>query len=189
MSVDSAARTLIYQLVPDWDKYSARQLARAFEKAYGYSIYFAPVEMPAGFYGAIGLIEDEDSSDNAAEEPYIQKVVILYDRLLQSTHLDHVLTHELAHLLLGHNSLSLTISQARAILANPGREDLLTIEYTCYAGEHARISHRRHEEELEAEELTRWIYENVFRTQQEKHREPMSADQDFDSWLQGMGLV
>ena len=125
------------QLDFDFSRFTLESFARCIEAQRGRRIEFVPTNFPPGYYGAW---------ISAKSKPIDY---LCYHEHLPPLHQAHVQLHELAHLICGHKTVTLTNRQMKQLLANGG--DLSAV--LCRSNKL-----RSAEDEQEAETMARLIY-------------------------------
>ncbi len=141
---------------PETFDFSIESLTLRVKQIAGKEIYFLPVEPAAGFFGARMIVE--------APGKDIEYVV--YNSALSAFHSDHVKVHELAHIMLEHETQhlrpeDLTTSNIELLRALAG--------ITCRAIDVPRLGSSSDPQDQEAEILTRLIYRHAIDAW-EKHK-------------------
>lgn len=179
MYVSPKLKSILDRLAPEAADFTPEVFARWIEEFDDCRVHFIPMDLPPGVFGACLVVTGEQ----VKWDKYV-----LYDSKLPATHQAHVKTHELAHLALGHKTVSLSPEQMEAIMLHPELVvDHLSV-ISCRSSAPSFLSSERNRAEQEAELLTRLIYHQAFAARQKRQLRPISSQADLDEALRRMGI-
>ena len=172
---------LALRLLPsDLADFGPAQFAARLEQMEGRVIRFAPLAMPPGYFGLRLIVSEEEQP---AEE------YVFYASHLPAAHQEHIKTHELAHVALGHPTLIMTPNEVDEIRQDPVRMTSLLIEISCRANDPHQFDRARLARDQDAERLTRMIYQRRLIARQLKNWCSNSSQADLDGLLRRMGIA
>lgn len=176
---------VIPRLVPDVEHFSAEAFARRLEKFEGRAIYFVALPLPRGHFGARIIVIGETENHEGVIYPAGEYVI--YADWLPPVHREHVKTHELAHIALGHPTLTLTSDELELVAENPER---LARLYTicCRALTPDGADETQVLRDQEAEDLTRIIYQRVLDARHRRSLTRYSSQEDYEHAFRRLGL-
>ncbi|MBI5029066.1 MAG: hypothetical protein HZB51_00965 [Chloroflexi bacterium] len=174
--VTSQVAMALDRLVPSPEEFSIEAWARLLEKFEHRSIQFVGVDLPAGYFGACIIVEEESVGVSGVLYPITEYVV--YSNCLPPSHREHVKAHELAHIALGHSTL--VLSPTEFVNWNPSSEPHSAF---CWRASCASDPSRKLQNDQEAELLTRRVFQRVFAWQQKVGFRQRSSLQKLESAL------
>jgi len=176
---------VLRSLLPDPEAFSNASWARQLEEFEGRAILFAGIRLPTGYFGARVIIPEETEAADGTLYPAAE--YILYEERLPPVHQEHIKTHELAHMALGHSTLVASSDELTKILT----DQELTRRFPslcCRASSPSRSPASYLVVDGEAERLTRIIYQRVLLARQQQRVRRHSSHQDLDRELRRLGL-
>ncbi len=176
---------VLRKLLPGPESFSNEAWARRLEEFEGRAILFAGIRLPPGYFGARVIVTEGTEATDGTLYPAAE--YILYEERLPPVHQEHIKTHELAHMALGHPTLVASPEELAQILAD---QQLATrFPNLC-----CRASSPNHSDESylavdgAAERLTRIIYQRALLAKQQQRVRRHSSHQDLDRELRRLGL-
>jgi len=174
---------VIRRLLPDPASFSNETWARRLEEFEGRAIFFVGICLPPSYFGGRVIVAEETASADGTLYPAAE--YILYERRLPAVHQEHIKTHELAHIALGHPTLVVSPTELESLL----QDQQLATRFPSLC---CRASNRAPESYLvrdgDAERLTRLIYQRVLLARQQQRVRHHSSHQDLDRELRRLGL-
>jgi hypothetical protein len=176
---------ILRRLLPDPDSFSNETWARRLEEFEGRAILFAGIRLPPSYFGGRVIVTEETEGANGTLYPAAE--YILYEQRLPSVHREHIKTHELAHMALGHSTLVVSPTELEKLFT----EEQIATRFPnlcCRASSPSRSAESYLVRDGEAERLTRLIYQRVLLTRQQQRVRRHSSHQDLDRELRRLGL-
>ncbi len=171
---------LALTLLPsDLSDFDSTQFAALLERAEGRVIRLIPRQLPAGLFGMRFIVQQK----NQPPEEYV-----FYDVNLPPAHQEHIRTHELAHIALGHPTRVMTPKQMAALLRNSARFSENLKEISCRADDPQELDAAQLDRDQDAEKLTRVIYQRRLSARQKKHWSRNSSQDDLDDLFHHLGI-
>ncbi len=171
---------LALKLLPsDLSDFDSTQFAALLERAEGRVIHFIARPLSVGLFGMRIIVQKK----NRAPEEYV-----FYDSNLPPAHQEHIRTHELAHIALGHPTRVMTPKQMANLLRKTTRAPENLKEISCRADDPHELDAEQLAQDQDAERLTRLIYQRKLLARQRKHWGKNSSQQDLDDFLHRLGI-
>ena len=176
---------VLRRLLPDPASFSNELWARHLEQFEGRAILFTGVCLPPAYFGSRVIVTEETEGTDGSVYPAAEYV--LYEQRLPPVHQEHIKTHELAHIALGHTTLTVSPEELETLLLN---QQMATRFPTlcCRASSPIHSTEDYLLRDGEAERLTRLIYQRVLLARQQQSVRRHSSHQDLDRELRRLGL-
>jgi len=176
---------VLRRLLPDPDSFSNESWARRLEEFEGRAILFVGVSLPPSYFGSRVIVAEETEGTDGTLYPAAE--YILYEQRLPPVHREHIKTHELAHMALGHPTLVVSAEELETLFTDQQIAHRFPI-LCCRASSPSRFPAAYGVRDGEAERLTRIIYQRVLLARQQQRVSRHSSQQDLDRELQRLGL-
>jgi hypothetical protein len=179
-----SAVELSLRLVPQPEDFSFEAWALALEHFESRAIRWVEMPLPPGYFGGCIVVAQEGEGYDGVRYPTTEFVISASG--LAPALREHVRAHELAHIALGHPTVTLSEEQ----FANWAPDRAVpehTPYFACRAADPRRASPRLARDQ-QAEELTRRIEQRVLLARQRVGLHQYSSQQDLDRGLERLGL-
>ncbi len=125
---------------------------------------------------------------NVERKNGLAEAYVCYGTSLPPAHQEHIKTHELAHIALGHPMPVLKPKRLHAIMRDPTKAIGLAQEICCRANDPRRATNEQLMRDQEAERLTRLIYQHMLVDRHKRRLERNSSQDDLDNFLHRLGI-
>lgn len=176
---------VVRRLLPDPASFSNELWARYLEQFDGRAILFAGVRLPPAYFGSRVIVTEETEGTDGSVYPAAEYV--LYEERLPPVHQEHIKTHELAHIALGHTTLVVSPEELESLLLDQQFVNRFPA-LCCRASGPNRSTESYLVRDDEAERLTRLIYQRVLLARQQQSVRRHSSQHDLDRELRRLGL-